>query len=146
MQSSGRPTIRLITAPKSTLAHARRNATEDLRHTPPRDESRLDRQWAAHVAHRLGTTEYTGVLVALTDDQDVAVRATAASALSVLVADDTGGPLAATVPSRRATSAGRFDGADCTGQADTSILVGNNRQHVRRRDRGTVWGVDRWLY
>jgi Domain of unknown function (DUF4365) len=55
-----------------------------------------DRQWAVHVAHRLGTTEYTGILVALSDDQDVAVRATAAAALAVLVADDAGGPLAAT--------------------------------------------------
>jgi hypothetical protein len=54
-----------------------------------------DRQWAVHVAHRLGTTEYTGILVALSDDQDVAVRATAAAALAVLVGDDAGGPLAA---------------------------------------------------
>jgi hypothetical protein len=65
-----------------------------------------DRQWAVHVAHRLGAAEYTGILVALTDDQDVAVRASAASALAVLARDDKGGPLAAAALLRAASEPG----------------------------------------
>jgi len=55
-----------------------------------------DRQWAVHVAYRPGTTENTGILIALTDDDDVEVRASAASALAALVADESGGALATT--------------------------------------------------
>ena len=55
-----------------------------------------DRQWAVHVAYRPGTTENTGILIALTDDEDVQVRASAASALAALVADESGGALATT--------------------------------------------------
>jgi hypothetical protein len=55
-----------------------------------------DRQWAVHVAYRPGTTENTGILIALTDDDDVQVRASAASALAALVADESGGALATT--------------------------------------------------
>jgi hypothetical protein len=65
-----------------------------------------DRQWAVHVAHRLGSAEYTGILVALTDDQDVAVRASAASALAVLATDEKGGPLVAAALLRAANEPG----------------------------------------
>lgn len=68
--------------------------------------SAQDRQWAVHVAHRLGAAEYTGILVALTDDQDVSVRASAASALAVLARDDNGGPLAAAALLRAASEPG----------------------------------------
>lgn len=64
------------------------------------------RQWAVHLAHRLAASDYTGIIVALTDDEDVAVRAAAASALALLVKDGTGGPLAVIALQRAAREPG----------------------------------------
>jgi hypothetical protein len=104
---------------------------------------RHQRQWAAHVAHRLGRDEDVGVLAALAQDSDVGVRGAAAGALASLVAEDRGGALSVDTARRCLDEPGthvpvqvaaNLAGARTRGQVAQEILDGL-RTHASARVR-----------
>jgi Domain of unknown function (DUF4365) len=80
------------------------------------------RQWAAHVATRMGQQTDVGILSALIEDSDVSVRAVAAAGLASLVAAGQGGALAMTGLRRSAAESGvlvPLNVADVLSRAET---------------------------
>ncbi len=108
------------------------------------------RQWAAHVATRLGQPTDVGILAALIEDPDVSVRAIAAAGIASLVAGGRGGALAVTALRRSASESGvlvPLNVADVLSRAETLTaeaeqVLDDLRNHpsarVRSRANGDV--------